>query len=144
MAAWKLWILLGLVLAVSEIVIVPAQFVLVALGVCAIIVGLVVATTGIGLGAQLGLYSALAILLIPVFVRLWRRRTPVRYSGTAGESNLASQVGVVLTTEPLRIRLNSDQFPARNTDGQPLHVGDEVLVEGFNGITANIRKHPVS
>jgi membrane protein implicated in regulation of membrane protease activity len=140
MAVWQLWILFGLLLAISEILIVPAQFVLVALGVCALIVGAVVAFTDIGPGLQLGLYAGLAIALIPVFVKIWRRRSTSRYSGTAGEASLGGQVGIVESLEPLRIRLHSDRFPAHNLDATPLAVGDRVQVHGFSGITASVRK----
>ena len=140
MATWKLWIVLGLVLAILELLMVPAQFLLIALGVCAILVGVAALITDMGLQAQLAWYAGLAAVLVPVFVYTWRRRAPVRYPGPAGETPSAPQLARVVATDPLTVALRGDRFPAEGPEGTVFEMGEEVRVERFSGITATIRK----
>ncbi|MGY6629934.1 MAG: NfeD family protein [Wenzhouxiangella sp.] len=140
MAAWKLWIVAGLVLAVAELMILPAQFLLVALGICAILVGFIAWGFDLTFAAQLAWFAGLAILLVPLFVFIWRRKAPIRYAGTAGESGHAPQRGEVVKTHPLTIRLRGDQFPASGPAGLVFQPGETVRVHGFDGITAQIEK----
>jgi membrane protein implicated in regulation of membrane protease activity len=140
MAAWKLWIVFGIILAVAELLVLPAQFLLVALGVCALLVGVLTWGADLGYQAQLAWFAGLAVLLVPTFVYVWRQKAPVRYAGTAGETPNAPQLAEVMSLEPLAIRLRGDRFPARITDQATLAVGDQVLVERFDGITAQVRK----
>lgn len=139
MAIWKLWIVLGVVLAILEVVL-PAQFLLVALGVCAILVGLLTWAFDLSHQAQLAWSAGLAIVLVPAFVYLWRRRVPVRYPGTAGEAGSAPQLGKVVSVDPLFVLLHGDRYPADSLDGTELHPGDVVRIEKFSGITASVRK----
>lgn len=141
MAAWKLWIVLGLVLAVAELMILPAQFLLVALGVCAILVGFLAWGFDLTATAQFAWFAGLAILLVPLFVMIWRRKAPIHYTGTAGESGHAPQLAAVASISPLTIRLRGDQFPARGPDNTPFELDEQVRVVGFDGITARIEKN---
>lgn len=140
MAAWKLWFLIGLGLGIVELL-VPAKFLLVALGVCAVLVGIVTWSMDLGTTAQFVWFAVLAAALIPLFIYLWRRRAPVRYPGTAGEVASAPQWGEVISTDPLTIKLRGDRYPARLLHGTAPAPGDEIRVEGFDGITALISKH---
>lgn len=140
MAAWKLWIILGLILAVAELLVLPAQFLLVALGICAILVGVLVWGTDMSYPTQLAWFAGLAIVLVPVFVYVWRRKAPVRYAGTAGESPHAPQRAEVIKVEPLTVRLRGDSFPAQAAEGVQFEIGEGVTVNGFSGITAQIEK----
>jgi membrane protein implicated in regulation of membrane protease activity len=142
MADWQLWILAGVGLAVAELVL-PAQFLLVALGVCALLVGVLTWGTEMGFQGQLAWFAGMAVALVPVFVYVWRRKSPIRYAGTAGETPHAPQTAEIIATDPLTVRLRGDRFPARATDASSFELGEEVLVERFEGITAQIRKtHP--
>jgi membrane protein implicated in regulation of membrane protease activity len=140
MAAWKLWIVLGLLLAVAELLVLPAQFLLVALGVCAILVGVLAWGTDLSYAAQLAWFAGLAIVLVPVFVYVWRRKAPIRYAGTAGESQSAPQQAEVIRADPLLIKLRGDEFPAEAPEGVVFSAGEKVTVRGFSGITAQIEK----
>jgi membrane protein implicated in regulation of membrane protease activity len=140
MDAWKLWIFAGVVLAILEILVLPAQFLLVALGLCAVIVGLLAWGTDIGTMAQLAWFGALALVLVPGFVVTWRRRMPIRYPGTAAEVGQAPQVAEVIETSPLTIRLLGDRFPARAEGDERFEIGEQVSVVRFSGITATITK----
>jgi membrane protein implicated in regulation of membrane protease activity len=142
MAVWKLWILFGLVLAVAELLLVPAQFLLIALGVCAVLVGVLTWGTDMGYSAQLAWYAGFSVVLVPLFVYLWRRRAPVRYAGTAGETQTAPQPAEVVLSDPLTVKLRGDRFPAKATDGSEFQVGEEVQVHGFSGITALVTRKP--
>jgi membrane protein implicated in regulation of membrane protease activity len=142
MAAWKLWILFGLFLAVAELLLVPAQFLLIALGVCALLVGMLTWGADLSYSGQLAWFAVLSIVLVPVFVYQWRRRAPVRYAGTAGETQTAPQLAEVIASDPLTVRLRGDRFPAKATDGSQFQIGDEVRVHGFSGITALVTRKP--
>ncbi len=140
MEAWKLWLLLGVLMAIAELMVVPAQFLLLALGLCAILVGLLTWGFDLSYSAQLAWFAGLAIVLVPVFVKIWRKKAPIRYAGTAGEAGSAPQLGKVLSGDPLTIELHGDRFPAEAADAQSFQPGDRVRVEGFAGITAKVRR----
>ncbi|HRQ63586.1 MAG TPA: NfeD family protein [Xanthomonadaceae bacterium] len=140
MAVWKLWVIVGLVLAVAELLLVPAQFLLIALGVCAAVVGVLTWGTDMGHAAQLAWFAGLSVVLVPVFVHLWRRRVQVRYEGAAGETSITPQAAEVIGIAPLTVKLRGDRFPARATDGSNFEVGEEVQVHGFSGITALVAR----
>jgi membrane protein implicated in regulation of membrane protease activity len=141
MDAWKLWMIAGVVLAILEILVLPAQFLLVALGLCAVIVGVLAWSTDIGTIAQLAWFGALALVLVPGFVVTCRRKMPVRYHGTAAEVGQAPQVAEVVGTDPLTIRLLGDRFPARPEGDEHFEIGEQVCVVRFSGITATITKN---
>jgi membrane protein implicated in regulation of membrane protease activity len=140
MAAWKLWIIFGIILAVAELLVLPAQFLLVALGLCAILVGILTWGTDLGYSAQLAWFAGLAVVLVPVFVVVWRRKAPIRYAGTAGETPNAPQPAEVIALEPLTVKLHGDRFPASSAGEEHFKIGEKVLVERFEGITAQVRK----
>lgn len=140
MADWKLWVIMGLILAIAELLVLPTQFLLVALGVCAILVGFIAWGFDLSWAAQLAWFAGLSIVLVPVFVYIWRRKAPIRYAGTAGESPSAPQQGEVIQADPLLIKLRGDQFPAEAPEGEFFAVGEKVIVSGFSGITAQIEK----
>jgi membrane protein implicated in regulation of membrane protease activity len=140
MDAWKLWMIAGVVLAILEILVLPAQFLLVALGLCAVLVGVLAWSTDIGTMAQLAWFGALAVVLVPGFVVTWRRKMPVRYPGTAAEVGQAPQVAEVIETDPLTVRLLGDRFPARAAGDEHFEIGEQVCVVRFSGITATITR----
>ena len=140
MAAWKLWIIFGIILAVAELLVLPAQFLLVALGLCAILVGILTWGTDPGYSGQLAWFAGLAVVLVPVFVYVWRRKAPIRYAGTAGEAANAAQPAEVIAIEPLTVKLRGDRFPASSVGEERFEIGEKVLVERFEGITAQVRK----
>ncbi|TVQ40992.1 MAG: hypothetical protein EA370_02850 [Wenzhouxiangella sp.] len=140
MDAWKLWIIAGIVLAIAELLLIPAQFLLVALGLCAMLVGILTWGADLGQAAQLGWFAGLSIVLVPLFVTIWRRKAPVRYPGTAGESGTAPQSARIVNLDPLTIALRGDRFPAKGPGDCAFEIGEEVMVTGFSGITAEVRK----
>lgn len=140
MVEWKVWILLGLGLCIAELVVFPAQFLLFALGVAALLAG-VAGIFGLALPGQLLVFAASAAVLLPLFVFAWRRRMPVHVA-TPGEAGLAPQPADVVSVEPLAIRLKGDRFPAESLRGEAYQPGERVYVHGFRGITAQISRHP--
>jgi len=142
MDAWKLWIIFGLVLAVAELLVLPAQFLLVALAICALVVGVLTWGTDLGAQAQMAWFAGLAVVLVPVFVVVWRRKAVVRYAGTAGETPHAPQTATVVSLDPLAVKLNGDRFPAETDQDEPFVIGQRVQVHRFAGITAFVR-HPL-
>lgn len=138
MSDWQVWVLLAIALALAEIFLIPAQFVLLALGVAALAVGGVVVLFDPSLSAQLAIFAVVAIVLVPLFVRRWRQRHIVRYAGTAGESGHVPMQAKVVSTEPLAISLKGDRFPASADPAFKPSIGEAVRVHGFDGITARI------
>jgi membrane protein implicated in regulation of membrane protease activity len=139
MEHWKVWILAGLILGVAELLLIPAQFLLLALGVSAFLTGVLTWLFSMNSYWQLGSFALISAALVPLFVFRWRRRMPA-FGSTAGEAALTPQEAEVVSAAPLTIKLKGDHFPAECAAGQSFEPGEKVLVRGFSGITAQIDK----
>lgn len=84
-AAWHVWLALGLLLIIAEVI--GTELVLLALGAAALATGLAAATADLGLNMQLLVYGIAAALFVPVFMTFYRRRfkppARARWSATA-------------------------------------------------------------
>jgi membrane protein implicated in regulation of membrane protease activity len=95
--------------------------------------------TGGGWSGQILVTSIAALILVPVFVRWYRRFAhPVR-KGLAGEGGMVGfETEVLEYGGRLGVRYQGDFFPAKRTDGQPLVPGMRVRVCSMKGITASV------
>lgn len=130
-----LWLGLGLVLAIGEMVI-PGVF-LIWLAGAALVTGLVAWVAPIGVPMQIVLFAILA--LASLFVgRNWLRANPVEAADPKMNDRGARAVGeVVVVTEALgpgsgRVRLGDGEWLARGPDAE---TGTRMRVTGHDGAT---------
>ncbi|MDE2410491.1 MAG: NfeD family protein [Sphingomonadales bacterium] len=130
-----LWLGLGLVLAIGEMVI-PGVF-LIWLAGAALVTGLVAWVVPIGLPLQVVLFAVLAI--VSVFAgRNWLRRNPVEPADPKMNDRGAQAVGeIVVVTQTLapgsgRVRLGDSDWLARGPDAD---VGTRMRVSAHDGAT---------
>jgi membrane protein implicated in regulation of membrane protease activity len=136
--AWHLWVLVGLGLAIAELL--GAQFVLFALGVSCLAGAAAAAWTDWGLQGQLTVTLVAAAAITPLFVTLMRRLHTKRQ----GPLDTGWERGREAVTERyagrIGVRLNGDFYPARLADGSPPPAGVLVRVERIEGNTARIAR----
>ncbi len=140
-STWQIWLLIGLLLAAAELM--GASFILVALGVTAFVVALATALyPGMSVPAQLLLFAATGLALVPGFVYQFRRWHRSRASTMAGEAGGDASPTLAVETDGRRpgVRLHGDFFPAEARDGGELVVGEHVRIHHFEGITARVTR----
>lgn len=127
------WLALGLILAIGEMVI-PGVF-LIWLALAALITGLVTWVAPIGLPVQVVLFAVLA--LASVFAgRNWLRANPVVGADPKMNDRGARLVGeTVLVTQALeggsgRVRVGDSEWLVRGPDAEP---GTRMRVSGYDG-----------
>jgi len=146
--AWA-WAIIGLLLMLSELL--TGAFVLLALGIAALITALVWPVTGMGLTGQLLTMAIASGILVPLAIyRIRPMFSPrgVRY-GTTGTG---AETGRPYRVEPMRfdadilaIKVNGDQYRIRVEDdhgrasGHSPREGDLVELLRFEGTTAIVR-----
>lgn len=130
-----LWLGLGLILAIGEMVI-PGVF-LIWLAGAALVTGLVAWVVPIGMPLQVVLFAVLAIASL-FTGRNWLRRNPVEAADPMMNDRGARSVGeVVVVTEALgpgsgRVRLGDSEWLARGPDAKP---GTKMRVTAHDGAT---------
>ena len=140
-ATWQIWLLIGLLLAAAELL--GASFILVALGVTALVVAVATAMyPEMGIAAQLLLFALAGVVLVPGFVYQFRRwhRSPASPIAGQGGPDPGPVVTVEAGRERVGVRLHGDFFPAEASDGQPLRPGERVRIDHFEGITARVHR----
>ena len=139
-SAWHLWLILGLALVIAEVI--GTEFILLALGVSALLTGLATAVFGLGLNAQLITAAAAAILFTPAFFRFYRRRFKATGAKAVISEGLYRDSEHVIEEYGGRagLRIQGDFFPARSTEGDPLKPGELVRVLEMNGLTAIVER----
>ncbi|MFM5886380.1 MAG: NfeD family protein [Novosphingobium sp.] len=130
-----LWLGLGLVLAIGEMVI-PGVF-LIWLAGAALVTGLVAWVLPIGVPLQVVLFAVLAIASL-FTGRNWLRRNPVEAADPLMNDRGARAIGeVVVVTEALgpgsgRVRMGDSEWLARGPDAEP---GTKMRVTAHDGAT---------
>ena len=132
--AWWIWIAAGVVLAGLEMLAGGELWLLFA-GLAAIIVGLLAGVGVTGLGAQLLVFSALAVSAF--FLR--RRLLKPTDAEPVGSESLVGELGTV-TSAILPGKTGDAEFrgarwPARTASGNPIESGSTVRVSRMEGIT---------
>jgi membrane protein implicated in regulation of membrane protease activity len=141
-AAWHVWVLLAIALAIAELL--GTHFVLFALALSCLAGAAVAAWTPWGLNAQVGATLVAAMVLTPVMVQQFRRQH-ARAPGPLDEGWESGREAVLEEyAGRLGVRLRGDFFPARSVSGQLPEAGARVLVTRIEGITAWVEQPPPS
>ncbi|WP_165838497.1 NfeD family protein [Pokkaliibacter plantistimulans] len=140
MEPWQIWVIVGLLLAVGEVL--GAAFVALALGL-ACLLGALLASMGVEFKLQLLGVAIAAVILIPLAIGAYRRRQQSgdnRAAAMVGEQHYKVRTRVVEHNGRIGVRIDGTFYPlAAQGDEQPWQVGSEVEVLGFEGITAKAR-----
>jgi len=139
--SWHLWVIGGVLLMGLEML--GLGFVALALGVAGL-VGAAVAATDASLSLQIGSAVLAALILIPLFVRGFRKFSkPREATGLAGELRGGGTATALVSQQGrLGVVITGDFFPAEAAEGESaarLQAGVRVVIEGFSGITARVR-----
>ena len=137
--AWWMWMLLGLVLAITEAQI-PTNFFLLAFGVGGLIVG---ALVGLGWGGPSWL-QWLLFTLVSIGTVVIAQRTLSRSVETSHQvDDLRRESALVLEDIPAggigRAELRGTTWTARGADGVPLSRGTRCRVDRVDGLTLWLR-----
>lgn len=137
-AAWQIWLLLAVLLALAELM--GAQLVLLALGLSCLAGAAVAAFTPWGLAAQLGATVAAAAVLTPLLVLAFRRH---HLQAAPGPLDPGWEAGHTARLEGyggrLGVRIQGDFFPARAESGALPPEGARVVVVRLESVTAVVR-----
>ena len=139
LAFWH-WMILGLVLAVIE-VLAPGTFFL-WLGIAAGLTGLVVLVIPIGWEIQLILFGALSVVAV-VAGRIWLRRHPIRSADTTLNRRGEQYVGRIFTLAEAivngrgTVKVGDSLWRA---DGPDLPAGSRVKVTGVAGTVLKVEE----
>ena len=140
LSSWHLWLILGMALIIAEVI--GTEFILLALGAAALVTGGITGVFDLGLNAQLISCAVAAAVLVPLFIRFYRRR--FRATGTRAviSEGLYRDTELVIENygERTGIRIQGDFFPARSTEGDPLKAGELVRVLELRGLTAVVER----
>lgn len=140
LAAWHIWVVIGLVLAGLELL--GAHFVLLGLGISALVGGVLAAVLGAGLTGQLIGVTIAALGIVPLFVRkIYPAMLPKERFGTLGSGAEKGQMAEVIARADgrLAVRLSGDEYPLRCEGEQPV-VGETVRIMGVEGITVQVER----
>jgi len=133
--AWQVWIVLGLLLAIGEVL--STHFVMLGLGM-ACLGGSVAAASGAGPTGQITAFGLVSAVIVPSLVYWLRRHAQVQKYRDAGD--FAGRSG---RTERyngrLGIRLSGDFFFVRYQDGSEPQPDRQVTVVEMQGLTAIVR-----
>ena len=138
---WWIWILLGLLLLVAELV-TPGGFYFIFFGVGAIAVGVLAGFNAAGpLWFQFISFSALSLLALGLFrerlLRLTRGGSRQRVDSLIGETAVA--VDEISLNGFGKVEMRGTSWSARNVGDQPLKRGERAKVERVEGLTLIVR-----
>jgi len=138
---WWIWILLGLVLLLAEVV-TPGGFYIIFFGVGAVIVGVLAGFDAAGpLWFQVILFSLISVLALWLF-----REKLLRLTQGAAQQNIDSLIGEsCVAAEDMAVNavgkaeLRGASWTARNAGEKPLARGQRCTVERVEGLTIFVR-----
>jgi inner membrane protein len=138
---WWIWILLGLLLLVAELV-TPGGFYFIFFGVGAIAVGVLAGFNAAGpLWFQFISFSALSLLALGLFrerlLRLTRGGSRQRVDSLIGETAVA--VDEISLNGFGKVEMRGTSWSARNTGDKPIKRGERAKVERVEGLTLFVR-----
>jgi membrane protein implicated in regulation of membrane protease activity len=139
-SAWHMWLIAGAVLIIAEII--GTEFILLALGLAALITALVTAVFSIEMTGQVGTYAIAALVLVPVTVLFYRRKFKATGARTLVSEGFYrdSELSIELYGERTGVRIQGDFYPAQSTEGDPLQAGELVRVLEMRGVTAIVER----
>ena len=135
---WWGWIILGLMLLGSELLVIDAGFYLVFIGIAAAITGLVaLADLGLELWHQWMLFSVLALVLMVLFRK--KLYAKLRGAGVGYETGPAGEIVTVgEALEPGargRIAYRGTEWTIVNASDQAFSAGQQVQISRVDGLT---------
>lgn len=137
MAAWHIWFIAALALAILELF--GAHFVLFGLALAALAVSLAVAITpGMSFVGQLGLFIAASIVIVPGIIVIYRRFFPKRRVSLMNEPGGEAEQprDTVEQNGRVGVTIYGDFYPARLPNGRDPAPGLRVVITRFQGIVA--------
>lgn len=142
MQPWHVWAITAVVLMMLELF--GAHFVLFGLGLAAAVVAIVAAAApATGLTAQLLVFMAAALVIVPAIIIVYRRYFP------AGGVSVMNEPGgrasepreVVVRDGRVGVEIYGDFYPAAfPTSGLKPEPGTRVVVQEFRGIVALVKE----
>lgn len=138
---WWLWVVAGLALLLLELL-TPGVFFLF-FGVAALVVGVWVGTAdGIGLSAQLGVFSALSVVTLLVFRGPILRRIKARPQDGPRVDSIVGEVAAARGPIPPhghgQVDLRGSVWNAVNAGGGPIESGARCRVVRVEGLTLHV------
>lgn len=134
MDAWHIWVVVGLLLALAELL--GLGFFALALGL-ACLAGALSAALAAPFSVQLLATGITGAVLAPLLSRSLRHASRSnRFASLAGEGRPQKGSVVVGRDGDVRVRVEGDMFPVRSLSGRVLEQGATVIIHRFDGITA--------
>lgn len=134
--AWH-WLALGLVLIVLEVMV--SGYVLLWLGIPALLVGAVMLLQpGLSLAIQIGLYGALAVVSLAGSLKMRRQKATVMETVNTGTARFIGRTAILTTALQAgrgEIELGDSVWPVSGPD-QP--AGTEVIITGGDGVILTV------
>lgn len=140
MAAWQIWLGLGILLAIAEVM--GTQFVLLAIGAAFALTAVVTAAFGLDFDLQLLSAALWTGILVPSFILFYRRHMmPVATRTLVGDGlGVGDTFAVVRHGERLGVKIQGNFFPAEGAG--ELSEGDQVTITAWRGICAVVERKP--
>ncbi len=139
-SAWHVWLIIGMGLIIAEVI--GTEFILLALGVAALVTAFVTADMDLSLNGQLITYAIASALFVPAFFRFYRLR--FKATGASVVIGEGAYRDMEFTTEQyggrVGLRIQGDFYPAKGTEGDPLRPGELVRVLEMSGVTAVVER----
>ena len=139
---WWAWCILGTLLLAVELFAVDAQFYFVFIGLAAVVVGLL-GLVGIDLPewAQWMLFAVLAVAAMLTIRKQLYEKLRHRVTGTV-DSDVAQRVKIPEELAPgksVRVEYRGSGWTALNIGDRLIPAGQEVRIEGVDGLTLRVR-----
>jgi membrane protein implicated in regulation of membrane protease activity len=139
---WWAWCILGTLLLAVELFAVDAQFYLVFIGLAAVVVGLL-GLVGIDLPewAQWVLFAVLAVVAMFTIRKQLYEKLRHRVTSTV-DTDVAQRVRIPEELAPgksVRVEYRGSGWTALNTGDRLIPAGQEVRIEGVDGLTLRVR-----
>ena len=139
-SAWHLWLMLGALLIIAEII--GTDFILLGLGLAAGTTAIATAAFGLGVDGQIGTFAVAALLYVPASVFFYRRTFKATGARTLISEGVYrdTELTIVQYGDRTGVRVQGDFFPALSTEGDPLRAGELVRVLEMRGATAIVER----
>jgi inner membrane protein len=138
---WWAWVIVGAILLGAELTFVNAQFYLVFIGIAAILVGLVTATTALVSAAQWALFAVVAIVAMVMF----RSRIYHKLHGASPTVNAGPTGGLITlrVTLPARESCQAEYggtfWTVQNDSDAPIPSGSRARITSVRDLTLLVR-----
>jgi membrane protein implicated in regulation of membrane protease activity len=138
---WWGWIIVGAILLGAELTFVNAQFYLVFVGLAAILVGVVTASTAIASWAQWALFAVVAIVSMVMFrsriYHKFRGALPTLNAGPAG--GLITLQVALPAGESCQAEYRGTYWTVQNDSDAPIPSGGRARITGVRDLTLLVR-----